>query len=56
MKIEERQLLLKDLCARLPYGVICKLSDKGADVSITEKLNLGGNGCQAISSPNVLYD
>lgn len=24
MTPEEKQLLLKDLCARLPYGVICK--------------------------------
>lgn len=23
---EEKQLLLKDLCARLPYGVVCKIS------------------------------
>ena len=34
--------MIKDLSARLPYGVICKLSVKGADVSITEKLDLGG--------------
>lgn len=26
----------------MPYGVICKLSAKDADVSITEKLYLGG--------------
>lgn len=26
MTQKERQLLLKDLCARLPYGVICKAS------------------------------
>ena len=39
---EEKQLLLIDLCARLPYGVICKLSAKSADVSITEKLDIGG--------------
>ena len=25
MTQEEKQLLLKDLCARLPYGVICKV-------------------------------
>lgn len=42
MTQEEKQLLLKDLCARLPYGVICKLSVKGVNVSITEKLDLGG--------------
>ncbi len=27
MTQEEKNLLLKDLCARLPYGVECKLSD-----------------------------
>jgi len=42
MTQEEKQLLLKDLSARFPYGVICRLSAKDADVSITEKLNLGG--------------
>lgn len=42
MTQEEKQLLLKDLCARLPYGVICGLSVKDEDVSITEKLKLGG--------------
>ena len=42
MTREEKQLLLKDLCARLPYGVICQLSNKDADVSIIEKLKLGG--------------
>ena len=42
MTQEEKQLLLKDLCAKLLYGVICKLSAKDADVSITEKLGLGG--------------
>lgn len=39
---QKKQLLFKDLCARLPYGVICKLSAKGANISITEKLDLGG--------------
>lgn len=39
---EDKQLLLKDLCARLPYGVICKLSAKDANVSINEKLDTGG--------------
>ena len=42
MKEIDKELLIKDLSARLPYGVICKLSVKGADVSITEKLDLGG--------------
>jgi hypothetical protein len=39
---QEEKLLIKDLCSRLPHNVICKLSVKGADVSITEKLDLGG--------------
>ena len=42
MTQEDKQLLMKDLCARLPYGVKCRLSVKGANVSITEKLDLGG--------------
>ena len=42
MTQEEKQLLLIDLCARLPYGVMCKLSAKDVDVQITEKLELGG--------------
>lgn len=42
MTQEDKQFLLKDLSARLPHNVICKLSVKGADVSITEKLDLGG--------------
>ncbi len=28
MTQEEKELLLKDLCARLPYGVICQMEDK----------------------------
>lgn len=42
MTQEEKQLLLKELCARLPYGVMCKLSVKDVDISITEKLDTGG--------------
>ena len=42
MTQEERQLLIKDLCARFPYGVICRLSVKEADVSITDNLEIGG--------------
>jgi len=32
MTNEEKQLLLKDLCARLPYGVITKNCTKNSDV------------------------
>lgn len=28
MKQEDKELLLKDLCARLPYGVICNVQDE----------------------------
>ena len=28
LSIEEKELLLKDLCARLPYGVKCQMEDK----------------------------
>ncbi len=28
MTQEDKDLLLKDLCARLPYGVICQMEDK----------------------------
>ena len=42
MTREEKDLLVKDLCARFPFGVICQLSNKGAAVLITEKLELGG--------------
>lgn len=37
---EERRLLIKELCKRYPYGVICKLRGDGAEID--EKLQLGG--------------
>ena len=42
MTQEDKQLLLKDLCARFPYKVICELSGDGG--KITEQLQLGGLG------------
>ena len=40
MNKEDKQLLLQDLCARLPYGVICDIYN---DIStIKEKLLFGG--------------
>ena len=42
MTQEDKELLLKDLCARFPYKVICRLSGDGAE--ITEQLQLGGLG------------
>ena len=40
MKQEDKELLLRDLCARLPYGVICELYN--ATCTIKEKLLYGG--------------
>ena len=40
MKQEDREILLTELCARLPYGVKCKLSANGE--SLVEDLQLGG--------------
>ena len=37
MAQEEKQLLLKDLCARLPYGVLCYINDD--DTSTPRKLS-----------------
>ena len=42
MTQEDKQLLLKDLCARLPYGEICQFSMDGT--TITEEIQLGGLG------------
>ncbi len=42
MTQEEKDLLVKELCTRFPYGVICQLSYKGSAVLFTEKLELGG--------------
>lgn len=40
MTKEEKQLLLQDLCGRLPYGVICEIYNEKC--TITEKLQFGG--------------
>ena len=40
MNQEDKQLLLIDLCARLPYGVICDIYNEKC--TITEKLLIGG--------------
>ena len=43
MTQEEKQLLLKDLCARLPYKVICDMWFEGNEPDkITEVLKCGG--------------
>lgn len=33
MKQEDKDLLLKDLCARLPYGVMCQVDDGAAGLN-----------------------
>lgn len=42
MTQEEKQLLLADLCARLPYGVICNIEHKDMDGWKTEDMKLSG--------------
>lgn len=43
MTNEEKQLLLKDLCGRLPYGVICDMWFEWNEADkITEVLKCGG--------------
>jgi hypothetical protein len=37
MKQEDKELLLKDLCARLPYGVVIQQSPKYADKHFADK-------------------
>lgn len=40
MKQEEKTLLLRDLCARLPYGVIVRL-DYGDGTIVTREMGIG---------------
>lgn len=40
MTQKEKELLLKDLCGRLPYGVICEISND--KTHIVESLKVGG--------------
>ena len=40
MTQEEKQLLIKELCARVPYGVICEISS--GSTKIIEPLGIGG--------------
>lgn len=42
MKDEEKALLLKDLCSRLPYGVICRMSGGGFETIEEDKLTAIG--------------
>lgn len=56
MKQEEKDLLLQDLCARLPYGVIVNV--KGFDYDYNDKLTqiYKGVGCSIQVTTNMPYD
>ena len=66
MKIEDKQLLLRDLCARLPYGVICKdtninvtgtLSQIGLhyDMCVLDKDNGDSESCYILNCKPYLF-
>ena len=56
MTQEQKDLLLKDLCARLPYGVIVNV--KGFDYDYNSKLTqiYNGVGCSIQVTTNIPYD
>ena len=42
---ENKELLLKDLCARLPYGVKCQIDTGDADVYVDTLATITIDGC-----------
>ena len=56
MTQNEKDLVLKDLCARLPYGVIVNV--KGFDFDFKDKLTqiYKGYGCSIQATNNMPYD
>lgn len=56
MTQEDKELLLKDLCARLPYGVIVNVN--GFDCDYNNKLTqiYNGYGCSIQVTTNMPYD
>ena len=56
MTIGEKDLLFKDLCARLPYGVIVNVN--GFDYDYNDKLTqiYNGYGCSIQVTTNMPYD
>ena len=44
MSKEDKELLLKDLCARLPYGVKCQVADCKTPVELSRIDTKNGNG------------
>ena len=58
MTQEEKELLLKDLCARLPYGVICKVEFKDSDGWKIQNMSLEGvfiNECYFTTDTGSIY-
>lgn len=45
MTQEQKELLLKDLCARLPYGVKCQIDTGDADVYVDTLATITIDGC-----------
>lgn len=45
MTQEDKELLLKDLCARLPYGVKCQIDTGDADVYVDTLATITIDGC-----------
>ncbi len=56
MTQKDKELLLKDLCARLPYGVVVNI--KGFDYDYNDKLTqiYKGVGCSIQVTTNMPYD
>ena len=52
MKQEDKELLLKDLCARLPYGVMVKITNVSTQFSKDETLS--PNRFYSIDDDNIL--
>lgn len=45
MTQEQKELVLKDLCARLPYGVKCQIDTGDADVYVDTLATITIDGC-----------
>ena len=45
MTKEDKELLFKDLCGRLPYGVKCQIDTGDADVYVDTLANITIDGC-----------
>ena len=52
MNIQDKELLLKDLCARLPYGVIVRIGDDDAKAPLTEIVDVIGKDYKSEDAVN----